>query len=55
MATSSEIEIPLIQPFMDTRNRTLELVKTLEADDYTIQTEYFTSPRLCPINILQKH
>ncbi len=44
MSTSSEVEISLIQSFIDTRDKTLEIVKTLESDDYTIQTEHFTSP-----------
>ena len=30
--------------FNETRSRTLELVKTLEKDDFVVQTEYYTSP-----------
>ena len=30
MSTSSEVEISLIQSFIDTRDKTLEIVKTLE-------------------------
>lgn len=34
----------LIASFNETRNRTLELVKTLEKDDFLVQTAVFTSP-----------
>jgi len=35
---------PLIEQFKETRARTLELVKTLEKDDFVIQTAFFMSP-----------
>jgi ergothioneine biosynthesis protein EgtB len=35
---------PLIEQFRETRARTLELVKTLEKDDFVIQTAFFMSP-----------
>ncbi|MFB5604758.1 MAG: DinB family protein, partial [Nitrosarchaeum sp.] len=35
---------PLLEQFKETRNRTLELVKTLEKDDFVVQTAFFTSP-----------
>ena len=34
----------LLKQFEETRSRTLELVKTLEKDDFGVQTAYFTSP-----------
>ena len=34
----------LLEQFKETRNRTLELVKTLEKDDFGVQTAFFTSP-----------
>ena len=34
----------LLKQFEETRSRTLELVKTLEKDDFSVQTAYFTSP-----------
>jgi ergothioneine biosynthesis protein EgtB len=34
----------LLDSFIQTRNRTLELVKTLEKDDFVVQTAYFMSP-----------
>lgn len=34
----------LLDYFHQTRQRTLELVKTLEKDDFVVQTAYFTSP-----------
>lgn len=46
MASKSELhsEISLLEQFKETRNRTLELVKTLETDDFIVQTAFFTSP-----------
>ena len=46
MASNSELEQkkPLIEQFRETRHRTLELVKTLEKDDFVIQTAFFMSP-----------
>ena len=35
---------PLLEQFRETRNRTLELVKTLEKDDFVVQTAFFMSP-----------
>ena len=35
---------PLLEQFKTTRNRTLELVKTLEKDDFVVQTAYYMSP-----------
>ena len=34
----------LLESFNETRNRTLELVKTLEKDDFVVQTVYYMSP-----------
>ena len=34
----------ILEQFKTTRNRTLELVKTLEKDDFVVQTAYFMSP-----------
>ncbi|MDH5697947.1 MAG: DinB family protein, partial [Nitrosopumilus sp.] len=34
----------LLNQFKETRSRTLELVKTLEKDDFVVQTAFFTSP-----------
>ncbi len=34
----------LLEQFMETRNQTLELVKTLEKDDFVIQTAFYMSP-----------
>ena len=34
----------LLKQFEETRSRTLELVKTLEKDDFGVQTAVFTSP-----------
>jgi len=46
MASNPELEQkkPLIEQFRETRARTLELVKTLEKDDFVIQTAFFMSP-----------
>ncbi|KER06482.1 Iron-dependent oxidoreductase EgtB protein [Marine Group I thaumarchaeote SCGC AAA799-E16] len=35
---------PLLEQFRETRSRTLELVKTLEKDDFVVQTAFFMSP-----------
>ena len=35
---------PLLKQFRETRKRTLELVKTLEKDDFVVQTAFFMSP-----------
>ena len=37
-------EISLLTQFKETRSRTLELVKTLEKDDFVVQTAFFMSP-----------
>ena len=37
-------ERSLIEQFKETRERTLELVKTLEKDDFVVQTAFFMSP-----------
>ncbi len=34
----------LLELFKETRNRTLEIVKTLEKDDFVVQTAFYTSP-----------
>lgn len=34
----------ILAQFKETRNRTLDLVKTLEKDDFVVQTAYYTSP-----------
>ncbi len=34
----------LIEQFNETRDRTLQLVKTLERDDFVVQTAFYTSP-----------
>ncbi|MDH3737196.1 MAG: DinB family protein, partial [Nitrosopumilus sp.] len=34
----------LLEQFRETRKRTLELVKTLEKDDFVVQTAFFMSP-----------
>ena len=46
MASNPELEQkkPLIEQFREIRTRTLELVKTLEKDDFVIQTAFFMSP-----------
>ena len=43
-AISEQEEINLIEQFKTTRNRTLELVKTLEKDDFVVQTAFYMSP-----------
>ncbi|HXW03207.1 MAG TPA: ergothioneine biosynthesis protein EgtB [Nitrosarchaeum sp.] len=46
MKTTTNVEEnkSLLEQFKETRNRTLELVKTLEKDDFIVQTAFFTSP-----------
>ena len=46
MTTISEHEIkkPLLEQFKETRSRSLELVKTLEKDDFVVQTAVYMSP-----------
>ncbi|MGA0296643.1 MAG: ergothioneine biosynthesis protein EgtB [Nitrosopumilaceae archaeon] len=46
MATLSEQEQkePLLEQFKQTRSRTLEIVKTLEKDDFVVQTAFYMSP-----------
>ena len=46
MTTNPELKqnISLIEQFKETRDRTLELVKTLEKDDFVVQTAIFMSP-----------
>ena len=36
--------VSLLEQFRETRSRTLELVKTLEKDDFVVQTAFFMSP-----------
>ncbi len=45
MTSNPELEsVSLLEQFRETRNRTLELVKTLEKDDFVVQTAFFMSP-----------
>lgn len=46
MTSNPELEqkMPLLEQFRKTRERTLELVKTLEKDDFVVQTAFFMSP-----------
>jgi len=46
MTTNPELQQkkPLLEQFRETRSKTLELVKTLEKDDFVVQTAFFTSP-----------
>jgi ergothioneine biosynthesis protein EgtB len=46
LASNLELEQnkPLLAQFRETRKRTLELVKTLEKDDFVVQTAFFMSP-----------
>ena len=46
MAASQELEANkmLVEQFKETRDRTLEIVKTLEKDDFVVQTSFFMSP-----------
>ena len=37
-------ERSLIEQFKETRERTLDLVKTLEKDDFVVQTAFFYEP-----------
>lgn len=42
MTSNPELEsgIPLLEQFRETRSRTLELVTTLEKDDFIVQTAF---------------
>lgn len=42
--SEQETKKPILEQFKETRNRTLELVKTLEKDDYVVQTAFYMSP-----------
>ena len=42
--SDQEQKEPLLEQFKHTRNRTLEIVKTLEKDDFVVQTAYYMSP-----------
>ena len=45
MTSNPELEyMSLVEQFQETRSRTLELVKTLEKDDFIVQTAFFMSP-----------
>lgn len=46
MTTNPELETktPILKQFRETRERTLDLVKTLEKDDFVVQTAFFMSP-----------
>ena len=45
MTSNPELESrSLLGQFRETRSRTLELVKTLEKDDFVVQTAFFMSP-----------
>jgi ergothioneine biosynthesis protein EgtB len=44
MTLEQKTQNTLLKQFEETRSRTLELVKTLEKDDFGVQTAYFTSP-----------
>ena len=44
MTLEQKTQSTLLKQFEETRSRTLELVKTLEKDDFGVQTAYFTSP-----------
>jgi formylglycine-generating enzyme required for sulfatase activity len=46
LTSNLELEsgISLLEQFKETRSRTLELVKTLEKDDFVVQTAFFMSP-----------
>lgn len=43
-AISEQKSSDLLTDFNETRARTLELIKTLEKDDFVVQTAYYTSP-----------
>jgi hypothetical protein len=40
----SDTNRSLLEQFRETRSRTLEIVKTLEKDDFVVQTSFFMSP-----------
>ena len=42
--SDQDLKKPLLDQFKETRNRTLELVKTLEKDDFVVQTAIYVSP-----------
>ena len=44
MTLEQKTQNALLKQFEETRSRTLELVKTLEKDDFGVQIAYFTSP-----------
>ena len=44
MTLEQKSQNSLLKQFEETRSKTLELVKTLEKDDFGVQTAYFTSP-----------
>ncbi|MFM9875269.1 MAG: ergothioneine biosynthesis protein EgtB [Nitrosarchaeum sp.] len=44
ISTNMELRESLLIQFKETRGRTLELVKTLEKDDFVVQSASFTSP-----------
>lgn len=43
-AISEQKSASLLDSFLETRSQTLELVKTLEKDDFVVQTAYYMSP-----------
>ncbi|PIW32166.1 MAG: ergothioneine biosynthesis protein EgtB, partial [Nitrosopumilales archaeon CG15_BIG_FIL_POST_REV_8_21_14_020_37_12] len=43
MTVNQELDL-LVERFQQVRKRTLELVKTLEKDDFVVQTAFFMSP-----------
>ena len=44
MTLEQKMQNTLLKQFKETRSRTLELIKTLEKNDFGVQTAYFTSP-----------
>jgi hypothetical protein len=54
MTSNPELEVngTLLDQFRETRSRTLELVKTLEKDDFVVQTAFFMSPPKWHIGIM---
>lgn len=44
MTLQKQTKESILEVFKTTRDRTLQLVKTLEKDDYIVQTDYFMSP-----------
>ena len=44
MTLEQQSQNMLLKQFEETRSKTLELVKTLEKDDFGVQTAYYTSP-----------